>query len=348
MHNSNPHSDVAPKSKLRILGKIVLRIVMILCFVILLEEAVRFVYLPSAKYSIFANREYKAAQGTVDTLFCGTSHVYYAFDPELFDNRMGTTSFNMGTGAQLMSGTYFLIKEGVDINPIKNVYLGISFSSLLRSENDSARLGTFDRLTTLRGKLRYIASEDNNNRRMNELFYSTRVKNYFKIRSIKKNVSRKLKPDYKTTTPVAKENIYMYRGYQSSDAVFSGVRKTKTNKEYNVWDEANVSEESLIYLKKIIKLCKDKNINLTLVILPSTDAFLQEAGDYEGMHDYYQALTDEYNIPLYDFINYEDRLEDFPNEYFKDNNHLNLTGSRIFGNMFIDMLEQGIKNPDDF
>ncbi|MEE0420641.1 MAG: D-alanyl-lipoteichoic acid biosynthesis protein DltD [Lachnospiraceae bacterium] len=327
--------------------KILPRAAAVLCFVFLLESAVQFLYQPYDKYSIYANREYREQKGGVDTLFCGTSHVYYAFDPALFDKRLGTNSFNMGTGAQPMSSTYFLIREALDINPVKTVYLGISFSSLLKEENDSGKLGAYDRLITLRGRLRCIVDETSNNRRVNELFYSTRVNKYLDLNTVKTNLKEKLDPAYETTPPESDGNRYMYKGYLASDRIFSGKRTTEENKEYNVWDPENISQENLDYLVKIINLCEKKGVDLNLIIPPVTDSFLERAGDSQGMHDYYANIARAYEVDLYDFTNYQDRPVDFPNEYFKDASHLNQTGSQVFGNLLIDMILEKETQPQE-
>ena len=171
---------------------------------------------------------------------------------------LAQTALIWGTGAQPMSSTYFLIREALDINPVKTVYLGISFSSLLKEENDSGKLGAYDRLITLRGRLRCIVDETSNNRRVNELFYSTRVNKYLDLNTVKTNLKEKLDPAYETTPPESDGNRYMYKGYLASDRIFSGKRTTEENKEYNVWDPENISQENLDYLVKIINLCVRK------------------------------------------------------------------------------------------
>ena len=48
------------------------------------------------------------------------------------------------------------------------------------------------------------------------------------------------------------------------------------------------------------------------MILPVTQAFLDYAGDYEAMHDYYAKLADEYGAELYDCINMITGRRTFP------------------------------------
>ncbi len=104
--------------------KILPRAAAVLCFVFLLESAVQFLYQPYDKYSIYANREYREQKGGVDTLFCGTSHVYYAFDPALFDKRLGTNSFNMGNRRSAHVQYVFSDTGGIGHQPCEDCLSG--------------------------------------------------------------------------------------------------------------------------------------------------------------------------------------------------------------------------------
>ncbi len=75
------------------------------------------------------------------------------------------------------------------------------------------------------------------------------------------------------------ETAICTRGIWLSDRIFSGKRTTEENKEYNVWDPENISQENLDYLVKIINLCEKKGVDLNLIIPPVTDSFLERAGD---------------------------------------------------------------------
>lgn len=325
---------------MRNIRKIFVRAAAVLVFLFVLESTVRFLYEPYNTYSILSTEEYEELKGTLDTLFVGSSHSYFAFDPQLFDERMGTNSFNLASGAQPLFMSYQLVREGIEINPIKNVVLGISFSSLLKNEDDNSVLGGYDRLITLRGKIRTLLEDTDDNRRLHELFYSTRVDNWFDFSAVAENVRHKLSDTYREDVLAMDDNEYGYRGYWYSENVFNGQRNTDENRGYNVWDESKVKDINLEYLIKIMELCRDEGINLRIVILPVTQAFLDYAGDYEAMHDYYAKLADEYGAELYDCINYDNRAEDFPNEYFRDTSHLNRAGSQAFGNLLVDWIKE--------
>ncbi|MDO5426154.1 MAG: hypothetical protein Q4F41_20855 [Eubacteriales bacterium] len=325
---------------MRNIKKIVPRIFLLIAFVVLLEALVRFLYEPYDRYSIYANREYEQAMGSLDTIYLGTSQAYYGFDPALFDAELGTNSFNMGTGSQSMFVAWQLLQEAVENNPIENVFLGISFSSLMKEETDDSVLAGYDRMVTLKGKLRFILSDQNGNRRINELFYSTRVENYLNIKRVQKNIKKKLSADYAVMKPTASDNEYSCRGYRTTDKVFDGERKNEENTYYHKWNEEELNEENVSYFKKILELCQEKGISVSLVILPVTGVFLEDAGDVEGMHTYFAEMAETYDAALYDYINIENREELFPDTCFRDSYHMNTTGAQVFGNLLISELKK--------
>ncbi|MDY3918543.1 MAG: SGNH/GDSL hydrolase family protein [Candidatus Limivivens sp.] len=320
--------------------RILPRAVLVAAFVVLLQELVTFLYLPYDRYSIFANREYRAEKGKIDTLFLGTSQVYYGLDPAQFNEELGVNSFNLGTGSQSMFVAYQLLEEALDINPVNQVILGISFSSLMKKETDDAVLGGYDRLITLTGKLRYILADSNSKRQINELFYSTRVTDYLNLKLVKKNIQKKLDPDYETTKPSASDNAYSFRGYRTTSQVFNGERTSDENASYHKWNREKIIPENETYFRKILELCREKDITVHLVLLPVSEAFLEDAGDTEDMHQYFAEAAKNYGAEFHDFLNLENREELFSNEYFRDIDHLNTRGAHVLGNLLIEEMKK--------
>ena len=142
--------------------------------------------------------------------------------------------------------SYQLVREGIEINPIKNVVLGISFSSLLKNEDDNSVLGGYDRLITLRGKIRTLLEDTDDNRRLHELFYSTRVDNWFDFSAVAENVRHKLSDTYRKRCWLWMTMSTDTGGYWYSENVFNGQRNTD-EKQGAITSGMNQKSRTLIW-----------------------------------------------------------------------------------------------------
>ena len=61
--------------------------------------------------------------GKIDTLFLGSSHCRNGVDPRIADEMLGTYSFNLGTNAQTLCASYYLLREALRYDEIETVYL---------------------------------------------------------------------------------------------------------------------------------------------------------------------------------------------------------------------------------
>ncbi len=330
---------------MRSFKKIFPRLVLLLLFVFLLEKGVRFLYEPYDQYSIYANREYRENIGNIDTLFVGTSRTYSSCNPAVYDELMNANSFNMGTGSQSITDSYFIIKDALRLNPVKTVYLEVSIPTLKKIQNDSSTIGSFNRVSSLFGKLEMAAAARKNSLQVRELFFSTRVSNYFDFDAVAKNVSYKLSADQNTPPKMPNnEPPYLYKGFISNNRTYKGKKKITENKSKHRWNRKAISPESVDALKNIITLCQEKEAELILFSPPITENFLSLAGDIDDMHACYQAIADTYHLRFFDMNLYKNRNEVFPNALFRDRMHMNINGAETFTTILAELTRGG--NPD--
>ena len=64
------------------------------------------------------------------SIYClwGSSHCYRTFIPEILDKKLGVNTFNVGTSAQQMDGSFMVIKEAAKYNNIKHIYLEVYYN----------------------------------------------------------------------------------------------------------------------------------------------------------------------------------------------------------------------------
>jgi hypothetical protein len=322
--------------------KIFPRLILLLVFVFLLEKGVRFLYEPYDQYSIYANREYQENIGKIDTLFLGTSRTYSSCDPAVYDELMNANSFNMGTGSQSITDSYFILKDALRLNPIKTVYLEVSVPTLKKIQNDSSTIGSFNRVSSLFGKLEMASAAQKNGLQMRELFFSTRVSDYFDFDAVVKNVSYKLSSDRNTPPQMPKNDpSYLYKGFISSSREYTGKMKTTENKSKHRWSRSSISSERMNSLLDIIDLCQKNEVELILFSPPITENFLSLVGDIDDMHACYQTIADTYGIRFFDMNLYKNKNEVFPNSLFRDRMHMNIKGAETFTGILAELTQSG-------
>lgn len=318
--------------------KIVVRGCVILLFLAAFEAMARFCYENWKTYLLTSKRERTEMKGTIETLYCGTSLAARAFQPAVLDELLGTTGFNLANNSQPLKGTYYLIRETVEENPVKQIYLAPSISSLKETANAQEYLSAYENLRTARWKARYLLSVHSEELTVSALLYSTRVEEYLDLKTVKANVKNKLQ---KTTV----KRYYGQRGWRASQKQYQGQNAGKQNNYLNYWDgdakEAQISGESLEYLYKIADFCREENIELYLVLLPVTQDYIDGAGDMDNLDTVCRALAEELDAGYYNFMLYKERQSVFTDDKFGDTKHFNAEGGPLFSEIFAEVLQSG-------
>lgn len=328
---------------MRSIRKAIVRVVLVLAGMIALQGAVRLCYEDWTSPTIWSKKERQELKGTLDTLYCGTSLTYCAFNTEVLDEAMGTNGFNLATASQPYIGTYYLIRETVDYNPIERIYLTVSLPPLRNDEvTTSHYVSAFENLCSWKWRLAYLTEVNREKVWISSMLYSTQVDHYFALEDVKKNLQKKL------VTKQAPKS-YAGRGHRLFSSVYKG-RDRDYNLEMNTWDrnlgESQIQEEGLLYLEKIVEFCKEQEIELILVGLPYTQDFIDGAGDMEGFYQYIKGRSEEWGVDYYDFVMYKDRNEVFTNDMFRDVNHMNANGAEVFSKLLAEVMQSD--NPQDY
>lgn len=328
---------------MRSFRKILIRLGVLLAFVILLESGVRFCYESWRAYTVVSKQERRELKGSLDTLYLGTSLAYRAFCPAVLDEKLGTNSFNLGTAQQSMMGTYYLLRETVEQNPVKQVYLSLSIATLKEESPDDSYVSAAENFCTLRWKLRYLAAVKKEPVFVSSMLYSTRVETYLNLSKIKKNVSKKLSGEKSGSR-------YGQRGFRGSKRIYKG---DKANEKYtgrHYWDGSlgaeQIDAEAFEYLKKITEFCKQEKIRIIWVMTPITNDYLSGVGDMDNYDEVLRSLAEEWGAEVYNFILYKERKTVFPDNMFADYKHLNIKGGEAFSEELAKVMDA--ENPEDF
>lgn len=316
---------------MRNIRKALLSFVLVAAIIGGIQMITRFCYEDWSSQTIWSKKEREELKGTLDTLYCGSSLTYCAYNTEILDEALGTNSFNLGTASQPYLGTYYLIKETVDNNPVERIYLTVAMP-LFQNEDTQPHhyVSPFENMCTWKWKLAYLSEVNDQDVWMASMLYSTQVKDYLNLETVKENLVNKTKTQ---TAPKS----YAGRGWRSFSSKYKG-RERKSNYDMNVWvDESNVLEEGRYYFEKIIDFCEKKEIELILVAPPFTQDFIDGAGNMEGFYQFVKKIADDHGVSFYDFSLHKERKEIFKNNLFRDVNHLNKNGAAAFCELLIEV-----------
>lgn len=309
--------------------KIGIRILLILAVLFVYEEVAEFLYRPYDETTVYINREQEEMDGTIETLLCGTSTTQRGIDPYIIDKELETISFNSASSMQPIDGTYELIRDVAESNPVETVILGVSPDPMKKKQvNTKFKSRLYDRLKGAGSKLNYLLRGCSVDEWPYMILYSARVENYFDSLLIQENVDNKLSKEYKSGE-INKGN-YKGKGMMAIKKTFDAEQIEYLKKGNSKFKVEHVKEHNLEYLTKIAKYCEENQIELILVYIPLTGTKIESYRDISTIHDFYAEFAKEQDAVFWDFNYYKDLKTLFTNDKFEDEKHLNKDGAKVF------------------
>lgn len=241
-----------------------------------------------------------------DTLIIGESHGETGYDPYVISDVTGDQVFNLSRRLMPVVNLRYIMEEANIKGQYKRVILDLDPSYW-----DDDHRGTFGsdtnllfRLTERRwlDYLKNILAKDN----YNDTFADYSV-DAAKVKQISQNMECKLNKAYLTGDESSIQNIYSIIGaaecYEYKGRGFRyGFKKMEVEWPRWIFDENNIREENVEAFKKIVKYCKDNDIELVCVQSALPPYRLQNE-NMDEVHDYFTKLCSEYQVPFYD-LNY--------------------------------------------
>lgn len=258
-----------------------------------------------------------APKNSIDILFIGSSHSFCSFNTKLFDNYLEINSYNLGTGAQSMQGTYYAIKEILKKQKLKVVVLDIHSltygSNIDKDNNFVSTKHIYNDMKLSLNKLEMMRENFPKKNRFSSLFNTIEYHERWKEM---KNLYFNFKNDMPN-----------YKGFLGYD--YNYIRGTLN---YNMYEEnykntykGDFPERNLELLENIAKILKEKNIRFILVstsVVPR-DNFLKAKYSI-GTDPKIKEIAQKYDV---DIINFNDGKNKLEKIHFLDDMHLSLAGS---------------------
>ncbi len=288
-------------------------------------------------------------QENIDVLFCGASLCYRSFDTEILDKGLGANTFNSGSSSQDIDVSYYIIKEALMNYDVKQIYLELSpiiaMNTGIEERTLSNMLSAYiiaDYIKPTITKGEFIVS------RPDYLIES--------VLPARRNWDKLFDKDY-IATNLQRKNNDVYRNYQydflhydtewyagkgyveSSYRVEDGYFDDRYGK--NIISLDKISDDWYQYLNKIVKVCKNEDVELTLVCTPFSEYLINIYGEgYISYHNMVQEIADDAGIIFWDFNLLKEESIAFTANQFKDSAHLNMYGAQAFSELFAKLVSQ--------
>ena len=272
-------------------------------------------------------------QDNIDVLFIGSSHCYRTFIPSILDEGLNVNSFNAGSSSQPIACSKLILQDAIKNNQINHVYLEVYYRFAFEDRIINNPTGMYivtDYLNPSIEKTTCMINSSTKEELFNAFIPARREwRNLFNLEIVKNNIKLKNTTDYKEyRLPWWSGDDYKEKGY-----VANYTKVTNWNFNGNeVCNDINLNDITRDYvedLNDIIDICKNNNIELTLISAPMSPYLLVQVGNYDSYIDYMNNLAKNNDIEYLDFNLLKEKY--FPNtsEVFKDVDHVNDYGARI-------------------
>lgn len=269
------------------------------------------------KSSYVKNADFYNNKENYDVLFLGSSHMIMGISPMELWNDYGIVSYNLGNYNQTIPVDYWVLKNALDYTSPKLVVIDIYtiFLDEKYQENRIFRLHEmFDTMPLSKNKVSAVYDLVPEGERMGLLFpfslYHTRWS------EINSTFWDKAYPSTEKGANLDCSCLDYADGLNYAPVI------EVTPPEIINRNEANVKETTAKeYLRKIIELCQDKNMDILLTALPFSPTREQQEWINSA-----QVIADKYSI---NFLNFNEECTFINyNTDFMDSGHLNSSGAR--------------------
>lgn len=261
---------------------------------------------------------------TIEILNLGSSHAYMGIDPSSFSFK----GFNMANVSQSFFYDYKLLEKYIDkASKLKIVLLPVSYFSFGFSLSDNSeywRCYFYERYEKL--PIENNANLINMKRCSMFALYGNKESLNYILKLFKVNLAENIN----------KNGAYLETNYDTNlfkNSISDSLGKIRTTIHDKTFSIDN-TDDNYKYVEKIIKLCKQKNVTPVLITTPVYQTYYKNMNPeiWNATQDLIDKLSAEYGIKYYNYL----KDSRFTIEHFRDNDHLNPAGARMFSSIIND------------
>lgn len=332
------------------------------CFAVTLlfafDALITFVRMPYGTKSQVSWVDYgQVPDGELDTIIIGTSTIMAGLDPQVLNNRLGATAYNLGSPTQWIEESYIALKTAYEDHHVTRAILGITHVSASR-EGVPNTGSTFMFMRSLQVSPKqnfeaysYLLTECDTIGKPESLGFIAP----WAYGSVDNDLT-----DLYTNVKMKLDGTTLYEAARISDHRWAyqgnGFGPYNANVKYDwvgpyyrmddIADDVDNLGSSVIdpsreaALIKLCDYCEEHDIELIAVVVPIPAYRIIEYGKgYEVLDDAMKKFFEEHGAQFYDFNLARPELMDLSTEIFGDTEHLNTVGAEAFSQAFCDVVE---------
>jgi hypothetical protein len=312
--------------------------------VILINNILNFLLIqPGLSKTIF----HEAQKGGYDCIILGASHGSYGLSTEELDTQLNMKTMNMCMGGEYFTDSYYVLKYALKYNTPKLVVLDIDYQYLVNFHKEGILHNSiYNAYPYTSDKLGYYLTKMSwEDYRGTFLKWTNYWQCYYMIpKTVKKKLSDAYKNGESSVVSMNPYDTYVGNGfiYRSLDA-----KKATTS---NVgWNESKVSSRQCDYIKKIVKLCQEKNINIVFTSIPAeTITVAQQVDKFAGASTYIQNLANQLGVTYIDFNKFTmDAYNRTADDFWDREGHMYGDAAKRFSIFYGTVVKQYVNNDLD-
>lgn len=254
---------------------------------------------------------YNEPKNSLDVVFMGNSDVYRGISPIKLWDEYGIASYNFVSSGQRMWTAYYLMEECLKYQHPKLIILNMDSAFNETHSSESNYRKAIDNMKFGKNKINAIMDPVFGFSKKDKLSFIFPIFRYHSRWSELKDI------DF---SKAFEDTKFSYKGM---DLITTVKPYTEENK-YMQKDDSNkaIGEKSSKYLERMVNLCKEKNIELLLIELPSADSWSLDSSNKVA------EFSKENDLEFIDMnLNYEKFGFDWKTDTSDGGDHLNVYGA---------------------
>lgn len=255
-------------------------------------------------YTCFRNDMHKLETNQYDDLFVGTSHGKAGITPEIVDKITGEKSLNLCLGGEEVQDSYYIIKEACRVNKPKKIIYELDPGYWV----STATLGPEYRTVYDELPMSEVKAEHYLDKIWNVDFRTTLFPWYLYRKGIR-GAGARFTSKFSHAYQNYDDSFYNEpsQAYTSQGQIRIHRSDTlKTEANLILWDEKKLKSDAVKSFEKIVKLCKENNIKLTVVTTPVPQETLEKYQDnFENANKFFTSLMEKEGVEYYNY-NYQE------------------------------------------
>ncbi|MEG0962800.1 MAG: hypothetical protein RSF88_08060 [Lachnospiraceae bacterium] len=244
-----------------------------------------------------------------DTVFLGTSHGISGINPKVLDAKTGEKNINLCMGGEYPLDAYYFLKQVCEKHIPKRVVYELDYGYWCTPKGQK---GDFNRIFYEMpfsiAKLEYFAAKT-----MKTDFRAT-VFPWFYYRSqyqnIKGIIGTKNSDVYKNLGTAPFQGPH--QAYEDGFIKIKEVPGEKAAAGLILWDEKNLQEEAVKYFEKMVKFCRRKGIEFTVITTPiPREALAQNQKVFQKADEYFKQYLKQQQVPYINYNNPDKMIKNF-------------------------------------